>query len=56
MTRTYVVKLVEGWLTLPDALWAELQSLGWTEGDTLEVEAVGDALIVTRATPPAPTK
>jgi hypothetical protein len=47
-----VVKIINDWLPLPDSV---LRQLDWKEGDRLELEVIGDTLIVTRIEPP-PTK
>jgi hypothetical protein len=43
-----VTKIINDWLPLPDSV---LRQLDWKEGDLLELEVVGDALIVTRIEP-----
>jgi bifunctional DNA-binding transcriptional regulator/antitoxin component of YhaV-PrlF toxin-antitoxin module len=48
-------RLTDDWIPIPDAV---LRRLGWSEGDHLEVEVSGDALIISRASdqtnPPKP--
>jgi hypothetical protein len=46
VTTTFRARITDDWLPMPEAV---LTQLGWSEGTQLEVEVVGDALVVTRA-------
>jgi hypothetical protein len=50
VSTTYHVRLTDDWLPLPAAL---LTTLGWREGDQVEIEVVDGTLIIT---PPRPAE
>lgn len=45
-------RITDEWIPLPRAV---LTALGWADNDTLTLEVVGDALLITRPDPPEPT-
>ncbi len=54
-TTTFRARVSDDWVPIPSDV---LAGLGWAEGTYLDVEVVGDALVVTRASdqtnPPKP--
>ena len=44
--ETFIARILEdNWLPFPDRL---MVTMGWREGDRIEVEIVGDCLVLTR--------
>lgn len=50
---TYTVKITDDWIPLPDAILGGRQ---WRDGDTLELELVGDVLLVRNLTVRPPSE
>ena len=45
-TTRYTARLTDDWLPVPEKMLAEL---GWKDGDRLDCEVVGDAVVLTLA-------